>query len=116
MMRAVVEVPDLADLEDLSVEVAVGSEPGEVTVTAWAGDGTEVTLVWDEIAGSVGVRWELDGDVRGTLSRELMRKVSVREERGTVELRVWSGPDDFRGELFVAIGEHVAVTDSFLRA
>lgn len=116
MMRTVVEVPDLADLDGLAVHVEPASEPGVVSVTASADDGTEVTLVWDEIAASVGVRWELDGDVRGTLSRELLRKVSVREEHGTVELRIWSGPEDFRGELLVTVGEHVVVTDSYLRA
>ena len=56
-MSAMREVPQIADLAGLPVEVVPSDTPGVVSVTAWANDGAVLTLTWDEIAGSVSVRW-----------------------------------------------------------
>ncbi|WP_405062215.1 hypothetical protein OG474_11390 [Kribbella sp. NBC_01505] len=114
-MGALFKVPRLVDLDGLSVEVTTTDEPGVVSVTAWANDGAVVTVIWDEIAASVHVRWVEDGVERWRLDRELATKVSVREERGRVEFWIWSGMDGFRGQLVVSVAERVTVTDVFLQ-
>lgn len=85
-------------------------------LTSWANDGDVVSLTWDETAGSVSVRWSHGAIERMTLERETASKVSVREALGRVELRVWSRPERFTGELLVSVGEHVSVSDALLRA
>ena len=50
-MSAILEVPHLSDLDGLSLTAVPGDEPGVVSVTAWANDGSIVTMTWDEIAG-----------------------------------------------------------------
>jgi hypothetical protein len=114
-MSAQLEVPRLEDLSDLGIAVDPSDQPGVVSLVAWANDGSTVTLTWDEIAGSASVRW-LDGDVvRLALERETPVKISVRDERGVIEFRVWSRWEGLGGELFVQVGEHVAVRDTLLR-
>jgi hypothetical protein len=114
MMSATLEVPQIADLGDLPIEVAPLDAPGVVAVTAWATDGAAVTLTWDVIARSVSVRWLEAGDERLTLEREAASKVSVREERGQVEFWVWSDTQDLAGQLVVRVGDHVGVSDAIL--
>jgi hypothetical protein len=48
----------------LDLEVGVTDAPGVVAVTATANDRDLVTLTWDEIAGSVSVRWLSGSQVR----------------------------------------------------
>lgn len=113
-MSSLLEVPRIADLERLSVELASSDAPGVLSVTAWANDGAMVILTWDEIAASVSVRWLEAGDVRLALNRESASKVSVREENGQVEFWIWSDSDGLSGRLVVCAGEHVSVTDELL--
>jgi len=109
------EVPRIEDLSDLGVVVELSEQPGVVSVTSWAGDGSSVTLTWDEIAGSACVRWVDDGEERLVLERETLSKVSVSEEHGRVHYRVWCRSEGLGGDLFVRIGEQVFVRDSLLR-
>jgi hypothetical protein len=114
-VSAVLEVPRISDLDALSVEVVFSDEPGVASVTARANDGAVVILTWDEIAGSVSVRWVEDGIERLALDRESASKVSIREERGRVEFWIWSGVDGLSGQLIVSAAERVSVTDVLLR-
>jgi hypothetical protein len=114
-MGAILEVPQLADLAGLPVEVTTLDAPGTVSVTAWANDGAVVTLTWDEIAGSVSVRWVEHGTERLALERESVSKVSVRGERDRVEFWVWLAADGLGGQLVVRVGEHVGLVDAILR-
>lgn len=74
-MSALLEVPRIADLDGLPVEVAASGTPGVVAVAARASDGAVVTLTWDEVAGSVSIRWVEAGDERLALEREIASKV-----------------------------------------
>lgn len=114
-MSVLLEVPRIADLNLLPVEVSKPGDPGVVSVTSWASDGAVVTLTWDEIAGSVSIRWlDAEGE-RMFLERETASKVSIRDERGQIEFWVWSEAAGLGGQLVVRIGEHVAVSDVLLR-
>lgn len=114
-MSAQLEVPRLDDLGELGLAIEPSEQPGVVSLTAWADDGSSVTLTWDEIAGSASIRW-LDGDdERLVLERETASKISVREEGGGVHLRVWSRSEGLHGELVVRVGEGVSVRDVLLR-
>lgn len=114
-MSVVPEVPLLSDLNGLPLEVVALEEPGAVSVTAWANDGAVVMLIWDTIAASVHLRWVEAEEVRLTITREGLSKVSVREERGQIEFWVWSDAIDFGGQLVVRVGDRVNVSDAILR-
>ena len=114
-MSTLLEVPRIAELDGLPVEVSPSETTGVVSVTAWANDGSVVTLTWDEIAGSVNVRWLEGGDERLVLERETASKVSVREEDDQVQFWIWSEADGLGGQLVVRVGEHVVVSDALLR-
>jgi hypothetical protein len=115
MMSARLEVPRLDDLSDLDIVIEQPGQPGVVSLTSWANDGSSVILTWDEIAGSVSVRWS-DGDSeRLLLERESVSKISVRDEHGSIKFRVWSYWEGLGGELIVGIGEHILVRDKLLR-
>jgi hypothetical protein len=109
------EVPHLDDLSDLAVAIEPSEQPGVVSLTAWAGDGSSVTLTWDEIAGSVSVRWVEGDQERLVLERETASKVSVRAEGASLQFHVWSYSQDLGGKLVVRIGEGVSVRDVLLR-
>ncbi|MFD7077075.1 hypothetical protein ACFV9G_22895 [Nocardioides sp. NPDC059952] len=110
------EVPQIADLGGLPVEVVSLESPGVVAVTAWANDGDTVTLTWDEIAGSASVRWIAGEETRLSLERELLSKISVREEAaGRVEFWIWSESPELGGQLIVRVGVRVSVEDALLR-
>jgi hypothetical protein len=111
-----IEVPRPDDLEGLPVDVALGDEPGVCSVTTWADDGDDVTVTWDQLAGSVQVRWRSRDVDRLTLTREAASKVSVRYEGGQVEFHVWLRSDGLSGELVVIAGALVTVADTLLRA
>lgn len=114
-MSAILEVPHLSDLDGLSLTAVPGDEPGVVSVTAWANDGSIVTMTWDEIAGSVHVRWvEAEGD-RLVITRETASKVSVRDERGQIEFWIWTESPEVGGQLVVRVGDRVRVSDAILR-
>lgn len=114
-MSAQLEVPRLGDLSGLGIAVEPSDQSGVVSLVARANDGCTVTLTWDEIAGSVSIRW-LDGAVvRLAVERETPVKISVRDERGVIEFRVWSRWEGLGGELVVQVGEHVSVRDTLLR-
>ncbi|WP_369372661.1 hypothetical protein AB1046_04275 [Promicromonospora sp. Populi] len=114
-MRNSVEVPRRDDLAGFPVEVVPGDEPGVCSVTAWAGDGDEATVTWDERAASVQVRWQSDKIVRLETTREALSKVSVRDIGESVEFHVWLRTDGLGGELVVEIGQNVSVRDTLLR-
>jgi len=84
-------------------------------VTAWAKDGDTVKLTWEEVAGSVGVRWLHADDERLSLERESASKVSIREEQGRGEFRIWSEAPGLAGQLVIRVGDHVSVSDAILR-
>lgn len=110
-----IEVPQLDDLAGLPVDVVPGDDPGVCSVTAWAGNGDDATVTWDELAGSAQIRWRSNGVVPLTISREAVSKVSVRNVGERVELHVWCRADGLGGELVVDIGQRVMVTDTLLR-
>lgn len=114
-MSALMEVPQLSDLDGLPVEVVSSEEPGVVSVTSWANDGSVVTVTWDEIAGSVQVRWTEADEERLVVEREMVSKVSVREDHGRIEFWIWSDAGVLGGELVVRVGDHVGVSDVLLR-
>jgi hypothetical protein len=109
------EVPRLSDLDGLPVQVVSSNEPGVVSVTSRASDGSVVTLTWDESAGSVHVRWTEGDEERLLVERETASKVSVREDHGRIEFRVWSDTGGLGGQLVVRVGDHVCVSDALLR-
>ncbi|WP_291379381.1 hypothetical protein [Demequina sp.] len=114
-MSVRLEVPDLDDLSDLGVAIEPSEQPGVVSLTAWAGDGSSVTLTWDEIAGSASIRW-VDGDhERLVLERETASKISVRADGASLQFHVWSRSQGLGGELVVRVGEGVSVRDVLLR-
>lgn len=114
-MSAPMDVPRLADLHGLPIEVVPSDEPGIVSVTSWANDGSVVTLTWDEAAGSVQVRWTEADEVRLLVERETVSKVTVREDRGQIEFWVWSDAGGLGGQLVVRVGDRVGVSDALLR-
>ncbi|MFJ4026721.1 hypothetical protein ACIPWF_06165 [Paenarthrobacter sp. NPDC089989] len=114
-MSAQLEVPRLEDLSDVGIGVEPSDQPGVVSLIAWANDGSTVTLTWDEIAGSASIRWLYGDEVRLVLERETASKISVRNEVGRLEFRVWSRSEGLSGLLTVQVGEHVAVHDTLLR-
>ena len=114
-MSAQLEVPRLEDLDDLGIVIEPSSQPWVVSVIAWANEGSTVKLTWDEIAGSASVRWRDGDDVRLSLERETASKISVRDEHGRIEFRVWSRCEGLDGLLTVQVGEHVTVHDTLLR-
>lgn len=114
-MSAHLEVPRLNDLSDLGIVIEPSEQPGVVSLTAWAGDGGSVTLTWDEIAGSVSIRWVDADQERLVLEREAASKISVRTEGGSVQFHVWSRSQGMGGELLVRVGESVSIRDVLLR-
>lgn len=114
-MSALMEVPRLSDLDGLPVETVPAEEPGVVSVTSWANDGSVVTLTWDESGGSVQVRWTQTEEVRLLVEREAVSKISVREKRGGIEFWVWVDGEGIGGQLVVRVGDHVDVSDALLR-
>lgn len=114
-MSFMLEVPQILDLDGLSVDVATSDAPGIVSVTAWANDGDVVTVTWDEIAASVGLRRLSGNDERLVLARETASKVSIHEEQREVVFRVWSRSEGVGGHLVVRVGERVAVSDEILQ-
>lgn len=114
-MSALLEVPRLSDLDELPVDVVPAEEPGVVSVTSWANDGSVVTLTWDETAGSVQVRWAEAEEERLLVVRETASKVSVRENHGQIEFWVWSDSEGLGGQLVVRVGDRVRVSDALLR-
>jgi hypothetical protein len=109
------EVPRLADLDGLGVDVEPSAEPGVIAVTAAANDGAVVTLTWDEMAASVSVRRVEAGVERMSLDRERASRVSVHRDAGQDELSVWFDGDGIAGRLVVLVGERVRVLDTLLR-
>lgn len=109
------EVPRTADLEGLSVAVEPLGDPGIVAVTAWANDGAVATLTWDELASAIRVRWIEGENMRLSLEREFVARLSIREERGAVEFWIWSESEGLGGQLVVRIGDQVTVSDVILR-
>lgn len=109
------EVPRLEDLRDFSIVIEELDEPGVVSIKAWAGDGDTVTLTWDEVACSAHIRW-LDGEgERLVLERETASKVSVRDDQGSIQFRVWTRSNGLASELVVHVGARVSVQDAMLR-
>lgn len=111
----VLEVPRVSDLDGLPVEVVTDEETMVVTVTSRTGDGSTVTLSWDETARSAHLRWSEDGHTRFIVERETASKVSIREQGGGVELRVWSASPGLSGQLLVRVDDRVTVEDALLR-
>ncbi|MFT4296058.1 MAG: hypothetical protein QM582_11670 [Micropruina sp.] len=114
-MSELMEVPRLSELDGLPVDVVPGDEPGVVSVTSWADDGSVVTLTWDETAGSVHVRWLEAEEERLLVERETASKISVRENHGQIEFWVWSDAGGLGGQLVIRVGDHVSVSDALLR-
>lgn len=114
-MSVFLEVPDLDDLSDLGIVIEPSESCGVVSLTAWASDGSSVTLTWDEIAGSASVRWVDGDDERLVIEQETASKISVRNEQGCVQFRIWSSSEGLRGVLLVQVGQHVSVRGALLR-
>lgn len=114
-MSAPLEVPTPEDLASLGLDVQAAEEPWIVSVSAAAKDGDEVVITWDEISGSVHVRWMNADETRLVLEREIVAKVSIQSDRDGLEFRIWSRSAGVTGELTVRVGAHVAVQDALLR-
>jgi hypothetical protein len=110
-----IEVPRWDDMSGLPVEVVPGDESGVCSVTAWAGNGDDATVTWDEQARSVHVRWQSDNVARLTIAREMVSKVTIRDTGEHIEFHVWLRSDGLGGELIITIGTHIDVTDTLLR-
>ena len=115
-MGAPLEVPTLEDLTNLGLDVETAEEPWIVSVSAVAKDGDKVVVTWDEISGSVHVRWINTDETRLVLERDIVTKVSIQSNRDALEFRIWSRSADVTGELTVCVGAHVACHDALLRA
>ncbi len=114
-MNARFEVPQLDDLVGVGIAIEPSQQPGVVTLVASANDGDTVALTWDEIAGSVTCRWLDREEECLVLYRETASKVSVRDDHGSVQFRVWSRFEGLDGTLVVQVGEHVSLHDTLLR-
>lgn len=112
----VFEVPHVSDLDDYSVEVTPLAEPGGVQLRGWANDGSQVTVVWEHLIRSVWVEWRQGDVVRFALERMGATKVSVGEDRGRLEIRVWSKAPGFTGELVIEVGDGVTIRDRWQRS
>lgn len=108
-------MPHWDDLVGLPVDVRQGDEPWVCTVTAWAGDGDEVAVTWDAVAGSAHVRWTASQQARLVVEREGLAKVSVRDAGDHVEFHIWFNVEGIGGELTVDVGGSVSVADTLLR-
>lgn len=108
------EAPRITDLTWMSV----AAEPLDdgVRVTAWARDGAEVTMSWDETRASVMLTWDHEGVRILSLSRDHVAKVSVREDRGDVEFWVWSRyrSDGLVGHTVALVNDRVVIRDQLL--
>lgn len=93
----------------------VSDQPGVVSVSATADDGDATILTWDEITGTVALRWVGGERERFTLTRETATKVSIREQVGAVEFHVWSRSEGVEGHLVVRVGSYVSISDQVLR-
>lgn len=106
------EFPPPDELADLPASVSRGEDPWVVTVSVIAAQNSVVSLTWDEVASSAGLRWVFAGIDRMRLEWELVAKVDVRERDGQLEFSVVSRGSDFRGELFVQVRRDGEVTFS----
>lgn len=109
------EVPLDEDLAELPLEVLSGESLGVSTVLAVAGDGSELSVTWDEIACSVTVRWRSEGTDRLVMTRETATQVTIRDERDHTDFRIRSESDELTGELVIGVGSVVTVSDALLR-
>lgn len=115
MTDDVLEVPQIIDLSDLPVDVSPTDEPGVVAVTAYARNGDTATLVWDEFARSVTIRWMTAEVENVRLERELATKVSIIQNHGAIEFRAWLRASELAGQVFVRIADKVSISDAILR-
>ena len=109
------EVPQLSDLDDLPVEVVDSEQARVISVTSRSNDGSVVTLTWDEVASSIHLRWTEADRERLVLEREMISKVSVRDNHGQTEFWIWSSASDLGGQLVVRVSDQVSISDSLLR-
>lgn len=107
------ESPYLTDLYSV-VETPDPNEPGVTSLTAWAVDGSSVVLTWDEVANSAQILWIQGDEARVTIAREAVSKISVHEQDGRVEMRIWAGTDDWGGPLTVSVAERITISDALL--
>lgn len=114
-MSAPLVAPRPEDLASLGLDVQAAEEPWIVSVSVAAKDGDEVVITWDEISGSVHVRWMNAEETRLVIEREIVSKVSIHRDRDGLEFRIWSRSADVTGELTLRVGAHVAVHDAMLR-
>ena len=109
------EVPPVAEIIHLPVELVPVEGDGVVSVRAYADDGDAVRLTWDVFACSCTIWW-MQGDVqRLRIERELATKVSIREDHGAIEFWCWTRGEDFAGTLVVRLASCVTVSDTLLR-
>ena len=113
-MSALLEVPRVSDLTSLTVDV-VSDQAGVVSVSATAGDGDTAILTWDEITGTVALRWAAGGRERLNFTRESATRVTIREQVDAIEFHVWSRSEGIDGQLVVRVGKEVSVIDQILR-
>ncbi len=108
--------PDVADVEELGLEVRQGEEPWIQTATHVLANGDSVEITWDEVATAVSLRWRNEtGDVL-SIVREHARGLTISGENQQIHARVWSGGDDWTGQLLVSIGETITIDDSVLES
>ena len=109
------EVPPLDELYELGIVVEQSKEPPwPVTLTAWASDGDEVTLIWTETPAGVDLTWMSGDTLRLSLCRDGVHKIWVRKSGGTITISVRSWYREGGGGVAITIGERVTVADQLL--
>lgn len=109
------EVPDLAVLAEMALEVVTHDEPWVTTVRAIADDGLVAEMTWDQVAASV-TAIVLRGDrtvVR--IEREAMERVQVTRSDAGVHFDAALASEELGGTLTIDIGPTVSIRDTLLR-
>lgn len=109
--------PDADDLAVLGLDTWTVDEPWVRSVSFPTEDQGDVTVTWDEIAGSVHVRWAApDGRRVVEVTRETVERVAVTPEGAGHRTTVTSTSDGIAGRLVVTVTPAgVEVDDTLLR-
>lgn len=105
------DVPKDEDLRGLSVVVQVGDEAWKRCVSAFGGDGSEVSVIWDEFARTVDVTWVKDGCKVLDLCRDGGVRVAVSQQAHDVVFRAWFDYSQVVSTLEIRVGSDVKIVD-----
>lgn len=116
-MPAPLVAPDDEQLAEWGLEAQVGDEPWVRSVQLPTGDGSALTITWDEVAASAYVRWTTSTGTVAELTREAIDTITIERRDDGLVLTVAMMGDGLSGTLTVAVSPTgVQFQDTLLRA